>query len=67
MQGIAIPRGTYSARMISVIETKSLRGRGTKDDMCRIVTQYWDFEGNLLAEHDPAKGNESSDYSPEER
>ena len=46
------PRGTDSARVISVIETKSLRGRGTEDDVSRIVIQYWDFEGNLLAEND---------------
>lgn len=47
------PRGTESARVIRVIETKSLRGRGTKDDTSRLVTQYWDFQGNLLAEYDP--------------
>lgn len=47
------PRGTDSARVIQVIETKSIRGTGTNEDLCRIVTQYWDFEGNLLAENDP--------------
>lgn len=47
------PRGTDSARAIHVIETTALRGEGTHKDMCRIVTQYWDFEGNLLAENDP--------------
>lgn len=46
------PRGTDSARVIQVIETKSMRGTGTNEDLCRIVTQYWDFEGNLLAEND---------------
>ena len=46
------PRGTDSARVIQVIETKSIRGNGTNEDMCRPVTQYWDFEGNLLAEND---------------
>ena len=45
------PRGTDSARVVSVIETRALRG--TEEDKCRIVTQYWDFEGNLLAENDP--------------
>ena len=49
----ARPRGTDSARVIKVIETKSLRGRGTHEDVCREVKQYWDFEGNLLAEYDP--------------
>ena len=47
------PRGTDAARVIQVIETSSLRGVGTENDMCREVIQYWDFEGNLLAENDP--------------
>ncbi len=50
MEG-AVPRGTDAARVIQVIETKSIRGSGIdKTDICRVVTQYWDFEGNLLAE-----------------
>jgi hypothetical protein len=47
------PRGTDSARVISVIETQALRGTGIEEDKCRIVTQYWDFDGKLLAENDP--------------
>jgi len=47
------PGGTYSARVIEVIETTACRGAGTKEDMARIVIQYWDFKGNLLAENDP--------------
>lgn len=50
---MARPRGTDSARVTQVIETTALRGEGTNNDLCRIVTQYWDFEGNLLAESDP--------------
>lgn len=46
-------RGTDSAKVIQVIVTESLRGEGTEKDLCRIVTQYWDFNGNLLAENDP--------------
>ena len=49
------PRGTDEAKAIQVIETRSLRGVGTEDDMCRCVIQYWDFGGNLLAENDPCK------------
>ena len=49
------PRGTDSAQVIQVIKTESMRGVGTQDDLSRIVTQYWDFYGNLLAEHDPAR------------
>ena len=46
------PRGTDGARIIEVIETKSLRGLGTEKDPVREVTQYWDFKGNFLAEAD---------------
>ncbi|MDE7445830.1 MAG: carboxypeptidase [Lachnospiraceae bacterium] len=50
----ARPRGTDSARIIPVIETSSLRGTGlSEDDKCREVKQYWDLNGNLLAENDP--------------
>ena len=49
------PRGTDSARVVQVIETKALRGAGTEVDMCRLVTQYCVFEGNLLAERDDCK------------
>lgn len=52
---LARPRGTDSAKVILVIATKSLRGEGTDYDKCRTVTQYWDFEGNLLAENDPCE------------
>ena len=47
------PRATDSAKIIKVIETKSLVGFGTNEDPCRIVTQYWDFDGLLLATVDP--------------
>lgn len=50
-----IPRGTDGARVILVIETKALRGEGSNEDPCRIVTQYWDLQGNLLAEGDEQK------------
>ncbi len=48
----ARPRGTDSAKVVQVIETRSLRGIGVNGDMCREVIQYWDFDGNLLAERD---------------
>ena len=50
---MARPRGTDSAQVIQVIETELLRGEGTNEDMCRIVKQYWSFDGELLAENDP--------------
>ena len=46
-------RGTDAARVVKVIETRSLRGDGTEQDMCREVIQYWNFDGELLAEKDP--------------
>lgn len=46
------PRGTDKARVIQVIETDSIRGRGTEDDPVRVVKQYWSLKGELLAEHD---------------
>lgn len=48
-------RGTDSAEVIKVIRTTALKGTGTKEDMSRIVTQYWSLEGELLAENDPCK------------
>lgn len=55
------PRGTDSARVIRVIETRAIRGIGTENDLCREVIQYWDFKGNLLAENDPCtKKNEDN-------
>lgn len=45
--------GTKCARVIQVIETKAIRGLGTEKDPVREVTQYWDFDGNFLAEMDP--------------
>ena len=44
-----------SVKVLSVIQTISNRGTGTADDPIRNVTQYWDFDGNLLAENDPGK------------
>lgn len=47
------PRGTDEAKMILIIETRSLRGIGTEEDPCRCVTQYWSLDGDFLAENDP--------------
>ncbi len=45
--------GMDAPKIIMVIETASERGFGTKADPVRTVTQYWSFEGELLAELDP--------------
>ena len=44
--------GTKSAKVIQVIETVSKRGLGIEKDPVRDVTQYWDMDGNFLAESD---------------
>lgn len=46
------PRGTDKAEVIQVIRTESIIGRGIQEDPVRIIYQYWDFEGNLLASND---------------
>lgn len=51
-KGTVRARGTDGARVIQVIKTISLRGAGIEDGPARYVTQYWDFEGKLLAEND---------------
>lgn len=49
---MSIPRGTDSAKVIQVIETKATKGAGTEKDPVKIVTQYWSLEGKLLADND---------------
>ena len=46
------PNGVKGAKVTQVIETKAMRGLGTEKDPARVVTQYWDFDGNFLAEMD---------------
>lgn len=43
------PRGTDSAKVIQVIVTETLVGRGTEDDPCETKKQYWSMDGELLA------------------
>ena len=42
-----------TAKVIRLIKTTSTRGEGTSADPVRIVTQYWNFNGDLLFENDP--------------
>ena len=42
-----------SAKLIEVIMTVSNRGNGTVENPHREVIQYWDLEGEMLAEVDP--------------
>lgn len=43
------PRGTDSAKVIQVIETRALEGNRTLTDPCRIQVKYWSLDGELLA------------------
>ena len=54
------PRGTDSAKVRQVIETEAIMGIGEEKDPNRIVSQYWDFDGNLLATADPFNGYDGS-------
>lgn len=45
----ARPRGTDGAKVMSVIVTEALEGRGTEEDPCRIQVRYWSLTGELLA------------------
>lgn len=44
--------GPNSVKLISVIEVKAKRGLGIEGDPVREITQYWDKDGNFLAERD---------------
>lgn len=45
----ARPRGTDSAKVIQVIVTEALEGKGTESDPCKIQKRYWSLDGELLA------------------
>ena len=40
-------------RTISAIEIMVVTGKGTENDPERVVIQYWDMDGHLLAVNDP--------------
>ena len=44
--------GPTEVRVINVIEVKAKKGLGIEKDPVREITQYWDMDGNLLAERD---------------
>ena len=46
------PNTPNSVKVIQVIETRATRGYGIEKDPAREVVQYWDLEGNFLAERD---------------
>ena len=43
-----------TVKVIEVVETAlTRRGDGVEGSPIRVITQYWDRDGNLLAERDP--------------
>jgi hypothetical protein len=48
---------TDTARVIEVIETTLTRRGGGVEGPIRVVTQYWNKDGTLLAERDPSPGH----------
>lgn len=46
---------TGTCEVMRVIRTALTRRGDGKEDPIRVITQYWDFEGNLLWEYDPWK------------
>lgn len=52
------PRGTDKAEVINVIKTESIIGKGIPEDPVRLIYQYWDFKGKLLASRDTLEDTE---------
>ena len=51
-----------TVKVIEVVETTlTRRGDGVEGSPIRIITQYWDREGNLLAERDPSPEDKTTD------
>ena len=51
---MSITKRAGPARVIQVIETTlTRRGEGVIGDPIRIITEYWDMDGNKLCEVDP--------------
>lgn len=56
--------GVKEAKIIPVIQIKTLRGAGTEEDPIRDAMEYWDTNGNLLFVVD-AKKEITVNYLPE--
>lgn len=56
--------GVNEAKVIQVIEIKSLAGNGVEGDPSYEVTEYYSLDGTLLARHNPLKPDlELGDWS----
>ena len=52
MEALTGSNSVKKAKVVSVIQVEAKIGTGTKEDPVRNVIQYWDLDGNLLAERD---------------
>lgn len=52
METLTGSNSVKEAKVVSVVQVEAKIGTGTKEDPVRKVIQYWDLEGNLLAERD---------------
>ena len=43
---------------VKVVKVTLLKGKGTTEEPCRNVFQYWDMDGNFLFEVDPCNETE---------
>lgn len=50
----------YYSKLIEVIETKAVVGKGTSEDPVRTVVSYWTKDGKLLTVKDPQEDNTST-------
>lgn len=64
-KGAVRPRGTDSAKVISVIQTTALCGSGIEGDPLYEITQYWTFDGVLIGERPHAGFKRSLDKDAE--
>lgn len=55
MSGFTRLTGVNSAKVVQVIEIKSLAGEGVEGNPFYEVTEYYSLEGDLLARHNPLK------------
>ena len=47
--------GVNEVKVLTVVEVKSLAGDGTVEHPMYEVTEYYSFDGELLARHNPTK------------
>ena len=52
MKNLTGSNSVKKAKVVSVVQVEAKIGTGTKEDPVREVIQYWDLDGNLLAERD---------------